>query len=452
MTYDARIILAGEGPNIMQSIAGGLQTGQMANEIGDQNALRTLYQEQGPGIAAGEQNALNALAQQNPMATLGVQESRLGMDSTRQQMRIREEQLGLARAAGGRAAATFANGQHAAEAQAALAETQQAIAAASAATTPEQWDSVLTQLGQPDMVGQFEDRQSIIAQHTAMSESFAEAIEFAQGGGQDVSAPEAAIARLEETGLTRQEAIAIHDGRVRSSRDPVTGEAQAIDLGGLYTPPQGQQPIPAQAQTLPSVFNQPQPSPQTMPITPQPSPQPSPQIETGTMPGDIDFSTATGAAGLARNVANTLVGAIGLDPAFPENETATTAMQNLATRTVIDIQGAVAGRPSNFLLEMLQQLTITPNRITTGSGRARAVAEQTVSVLQEGIRLNEDMANQRIRPQEQSAALQNIARLESLLADYERLLGGLSGNQGASPDGNTATSGVTSGGTTWEIR
>ena len=97
MQMDSRIILMGQPVNALAALDAGTQAAGRAGMVGQQGDLLSLYREQGPGIMAGDANALNALSALDPMAALVVQE-------TRQGMRIREEQLQLARAAGARAA------------------------------------------------------------------------------------------------------------------------------------------------------------------------------------------------------------------------------------------------------------------------------------------------------------------------------------------------------------
>ena len=134
MNLDPNIALQGRQPNVLNALIGAAQAAGATNEVRHQNALRGLYREQGPGIAAGEQNALNALSRLDPQASLGVQNNRLGMDSTRQQMRVRDEQLQLARASAARAAQSHSLKLSEVERQRALQEeaktSQEAIAQA----------------------------------------------------------------------------------------------------------------------------------------------------------------------------------------------------------------------------------------------------------------------------------------------------------------------------------
>ena len=76
--------------NVLGGVSRGIANAAAANQVRDRNAIRDLYAEQGAGIAAGDQNALNALSALDPMAALGVQDQR-------QAMGIRAEQNSRAR-------------------------------------------------------------------------------------------------------------------------------------------------------------------------------------------------------------------------------------------------------------------------------------------------------------------------------------------------------------------
>ena len=75
MTLNANIILQGQNPDLISAFGRGQLVGAQGNEIQRQNALNALYQEQGPGILAGDQNALNALSRMDPQAAMGVKQT-----------------------------------------------------------------------------------------------------------------------------------------------------------------------------------------------------------------------------------------------------------------------------------------------------------------------------------------------------------------------------------------
>lgn len=69
---DASIILQGRPFDALGAMGAGNALAQQTNALGDQNRLRDLYSTQGPGIMAGQQPALNALAQIDPSAALNI--------------------------------------------------------------------------------------------------------------------------------------------------------------------------------------------------------------------------------------------------------------------------------------------------------------------------------------------------------------------------------------------
>ena len=79
---DTRIALAGTPIDFAGSMTNGLNAGMMQRQAQQQNALAQLYQTQGPQIMAGNPQALNALAQMDPNAALGVQQSVLGVQTS----------------------------------------------------------------------------------------------------------------------------------------------------------------------------------------------------------------------------------------------------------------------------------------------------------------------------------------------------------------------------------
>jgi len=112
MALNPSIILAGQSPDIVNVLARSNAAAQERIGFDRQNAMNRMLQEQGAGIIAGDQNAINALAGYSPDAAMGIQESRLGMDATRlgmdqtrQQMAISAEEIQMKRDEGKRMAA-----------------------------------------------------------------------------------------------------------------------------------------------------------------------------------------------------------------------------------------------------------------------------------------------------------------------------------------------------------
>lgn len=181
MAYDSRIILAGQGPDILGAVNAGDTAAATTNALRTNNRLAELYRTQGAGILSGDQNALNALAGIDPNAALGIQGTQLGMEATRLNMSMAQEEMQMKRdairAEAERAAAAMTAEQRAAEA----AKIESGIKAASTAQTPEQWDAIVTQFGVPDLAGQFGMKDALLTQ-------YAEVADILKGGQGDLPA------------------------------------------------------------------------------------------------------------------------------------------------------------------------------------------------------------------------------------------------------------------------
>jgi hypothetical protein len=195
MQMDSRIPFMGVVPDYVNALAMGQGAAMQRNEGARQNALAQLYQAQGPGIIAGEQGAVNALAAIDPGAALGVMDTRqgmdarslgmdatrLGMDATRQDMRMQAEQW-----------AASLDEREAAEAREGL---QRAVQMLYTADTPEAWDAMAQQLGKPELMGQFAMREQRIAEVLPFAEAIART--DARRAPQQQPNPQSAIAKLE---------------------------------------------------------------------------------------------------------------------------------------------------------------------------------------------------------------------------------------------------------------
>ncbi|MCK0102537.1 hypothetical protein [Pseudohalocynthiibacter sp. F2068] len=435
---NSNIILQGRQPDIVNALSKGTLAAAQTNTVQRQNALADLYQTQGPGIASGNQNALNALATLDPQQALGVQQTRLGMDATRQGMDVlsAQEQRAIQQHA-----ATMSAAERATEAK----EIEQAVSMGMQLQTSEQWDAMMRQFDEPTLIGQFENREVIASRYLSIADSLnrfdeqnaptdpsdqyrtvggnlvdlnaeggPQAVDF--GGQPNTTARDAQVQMLMETGLDEITAKGIASGRLAISRDPVTGQAQVIDKGTGRPFTQGTQ---APEETL----------------TPE---------QTGTMPTGTDFDQATGGRGFVASLANTVSDALGGGLIDPNNERATQAMQNLATQTMITLADGVAGRPSNYLLEQFEKLTTTPNSIWQGSGRTRERLNQTRAMIYQAILMNQDVVQSAVTPKMRAEATQNMTRLSRLLTDYDAVIEsfGTRGNEG----GNQ-----TSGGVSWRV-
>lgn len=154
MSYNASIILQGRSPDIVNALARGDAARQQRLDFDNQNAMRDMLRTQGAGIMAGDQQALNALAQFDPSAALGIQGQRLDMDYKKRQISALDESQR-------REAEAYAKGLTAEQRAAEAAQLEGAIKQALAAPTPEAFDAMMVEMGRPDMVGQFANRQTL---------------------------------------------------------------------------------------------------------------------------------------------------------------------------------------------------------------------------------------------------------------------------------------------------
>ena len=153
MRMNSLIALQGDTPDIVGNLARGQAAGHRARQS-------DIFREHGAGIAAGDKNALAALAGIDPQAAIGVQ-------SARQGMKAQQELMGQRRAASGRAAQAHEAQMSAVEAQQQL---ERAIGIFSQAQSPEQFDQLVRTAGHEDLIGQFGNRQALLAKIVPIEE------------------------------------------------------------------------------------------------------------------------------------------------------------------------------------------------------------------------------------------------------------------------------------------
>ena len=159
--YDSRLPLAVRGPNVLGAMSAGQTMGARENEIKHTNALRDLYQQQGADILKGDPNALGALAGLDPGAAMDIQ-------AQQQNMSIQREKMEMLRAEGQRAAQRLQMQMSAADLEREQGKLKQGIAAAMTAQSPEEWDAIASQFGAEDLVGQFGNRDAIVAFYSGL--------------------------------------------------------------------------------------------------------------------------------------------------------------------------------------------------------------------------------------------------------------------------------------------
>lgn len=160
---DPGIILAGQGVNALGAIAAGNEAAAFQRDALHQRDYRNMLAQNGAGIMAGDQGALNALAGYDPAAALGIQGKRQDMQFAQQRMDILTEQER-------RAAETYARGLSADQAAAEAAQLEGAVKQALMLPDAASWDAFMAQNGMTDLVGQFDNRQALAGKYMSMAE------------------------------------------------------------------------------------------------------------------------------------------------------------------------------------------------------------------------------------------------------------------------------------------
>lgn len=204
MALDPTIILAGQSPDIVNALSRANDAAQNRLNYDRQNAMNAMLKENGAGIMAGDQNALNALAGYDPQAALGIQ-------AQRQDMAFSAEKMQMARDEGKRMAeeAMKANADKLSADQ--LAAEQQKIesALAGAASFYQKgdragYDAWLGQLGLDPQEYSFDQFPA----HAAMFDGVLEAMKtFAPPPAPEPMSPEGKFAADKAAGLLPADAM-----------------------------------------------------------------------------------------------------------------------------------------------------------------------------------------------------------------------------------------------------
>lgn len=160
------IILAGQPVNVLGAMQAGNDLAAQTMAMRDQQAMRNLFATHGPGIFAGDPTALNALAGINPMTALGVQ-------STQQGMRAREQEIATARENARLRAMEMTANMDAATKEAEAQKLDKALAGATQITDERTWDRYMRETGIPDLVGRFGDRDIVVAGALGLKDALA---------------------------------------------------------------------------------------------------------------------------------------------------------------------------------------------------------------------------------------------------------------------------------------
>ena len=225
------------------------------------------------------------------------------------------------------------------------------------------------------------------------------------------------VARLMETGLDRNTAIAIADGRLVTSRDPITQQAVVLDKatgqpymgGGIGAPPA----IPEQgAGVPPAIADQWNPSQSQFPAT---------AAETFGLQGAL-------ASGI-----NMLTDTAGLGPAFPEVQQTQADFNVMREAILNDIASTYGRQPPSWLLKEIRSLTPSAGNPLEGPGAAQsklnALQRNLASELDATERsLTRDLSpvNRQELEARRAGIIQGMSRIERALTAFPSAQGGQS--------------------------
>ncbi len=116
------------------------------------------------------------------------------------------------------------------------------------------------------------------------------------------------------------------------------------------------------------------------------------------------------------------------DPKNPAR-VATDRLEALGNQTQLYLQAAVPGRPSNYLLQILEKQAIRPNQLFMGEAGAQTRAQATVAVIDTGLELLSGILKKpdAYSRKEIVEATDSYNRLSQLKSEYNALLGTFDG-------------------------
>jgi hypothetical protein len=145
---------------------------------------------------------------------------------------------------------------------------------------------------------------------------------------------------------------------------------------------------------------------------------------TGSFAGK-DTRSALGLTGLGANFVNTITDAISGRFAFPESGEAKAALDSLEANTILSATVDVAGKPSNFTRQTVQdKMAIAGGKAGMGAAKAIARSKIMVNTLKETADYYESIVKGDIKvdPTSVSLATEELPKIKRFLADYTSLL------------------------------
>lgn len=424
MKMNPGIILAGQQPDIVNALEQSTRAAQAHNAVTDQNALRTLYQEQGPGIVSGNQSSVNQLARLDPFAAQSLR-------SEQANQRRADEQIRLAQQEAAREATRLARAGKAQEAAEALRREVDLLSGLMPAYQqgPEAFNAVIGQLGNPAV--NYENFPAWLAG----SEAGLEVLGRMQTV-RDFNAPPKASAKEDEIrrtmaawGVDYQTAQGIADGVIRASRHPVDGSTVFVNLADqTVADPNsapGSQPVtePAQQPGLAETAKQPQQRPYAFPET---------------IPGMQD---SFGIEGTFKRGVNTAAGVFG-GTAYPDVQNAQAELAVIGESVTRGVMAAYRRQPPAFVLQAIRDLFPKGANPLVGSPEALSKLRALRNELQRNVTSIDGQMSRRMSNANREKLRAQMTGAQDALTSIDTLIHSLGGG---------SSEGATSSGVKWSI-
>ena len=136
------------------------------------------------------------------------------------------------------------------------------------------------------------------------------------------------------------------------------------------------------------------------------------------------FEAGTGGSGFFGRLANTISDAVGAGLVAPEAEKASTALDTLKTRTMLQMTEAIPGRPSDLIRQRLEDLAVQPGSIFQGDERALERLTQTRGLITEELsRLDQNLSDPSgYQPSDLAAMRSSRSQLQELDRAYGHII------------------------------
>lgn len=447
---NAGLILAQQHPNLINTLAASGAAAGVANRVKEQNAFRQMAREHGAGILAGNPESMNAFAAMDPVGAAGMRLNR-GADDRAERalahgMRVDDERLTVAKAAGAREAAKWAHAKGAAELADAARKIEanvrdigvawalyeksgdrRALEAALVRAdmdpaTPDGDIPAAMAFGEGTLTGFMEGAETLApaepadeygryaAEERAAGRAPLSRIDYAHAKkGETPSEADMEIGRLMSVGIPRETAVKIKEGVYTVSRHPVDGSVVVIDLANGKM-----------------VFD----------VGDKGAPPPAPPGDTPTaagydMPGAKD---AFGAEGAIKGAVNKAADIAGAPVPYREVQDAQNDFAVLREDILSTIAAGYKRQPPSWLMQALRDLTPAAGSVFEGPEGAKSKLRALERKFDREIAHIDKQLKPRGKPEAKAELRANKQALEAARARVGGMLGAFAPSLEIRPD------------------